>query len=307
MSVHPPLGVRPVIALLLAASCRAPATNGSAPPSAPAASPGEGASSPAPLAGEPPGPAGSAASADLSPQLVTYGSGSLTLHGFLYRPAGPGPFPAIVFNHGSELLPGWKPDQAQFYVHHGFVLFLPHRRGQGRSRDAGPSIDTFDGASAAFVDALVAQSDDVMAAVAHVAALPYVDRTRIAVAGCSLGGIESLLAAERGTDLVAAIDFAGAAITWASNPALQDRMKLAARNARVPVFFLQAENDYDTAPSRVLSEEMKQAGKPMRVHIFPPSGSTPQQGHGFCLGGEHPAWGDEVLAFLAEAMARPPR
>lgn len=304
MSVHRRASVRPFAALLLlAAGCQAPSTSGSAARSAPAAPPGEGASSPAPP-GEPASSSAPAASGDLSPELVIYPSGGLTLHGFLYRPPGPGPFPAVVFNHGSEPLPGSKPDQAQFYVRHGFVLFLPHRRGQGRSSDAGPSITTVDGTGPALVDALVAQSDDVMAAVAYAAALPYVDRTRIAVAGCSLGGIESLLAAERGTGLVAAIDFAGAAITWANNPALQDRMKLAARNATVPVFFLQAENDYDTAPSRVLSEESKRAGKPMRVHIFPPSGSTPQQGHGFCRGGEHPAWGDEVLAFLAEAMHR---
>jgi len=307
MLVHPRAGARPLVAwLLLAASCRAPSVDGGSARPAPAASPGEGPSSPAPPAGSGT-PGGSGAPADagkLSPELVTYHSDMLTLHGFLYRPPGAGPFPAIVLNHGSEQLPGWKPDQAEFYVRHGYVLFLPHRRGQGRSADAGPSINTFDGASPAFVDALVAQSDDVMAAVAHVAALPYVDRKRIAVAGCSLGGIESLLAAERGTDLVAAIDFAGAAITWANNPPLQDRMKLAARNARVPVFFLQAENDYDTAPSRVLSEEMKRAGKPMRVHIFPPKGTTPQDGHGLCMGGERPPWGDEVLAFIADAMGR---
>jgi dienelactone hydrolase len=81
-------------------------------------------------------------------------------------------------------------------------------------------------------DALVAQSNDVMAAVAYVAALPYVDKRRIAVAGCSLGGIESLLTAERGTGITAAVDFAGAAITWANNLALQDRMKLAAATSR---------------------------------------------------------------------------
>src|SRR5690242_17935674 len=49
------------------------------------------------------------------PELVTFPSSIGTLHGFLYRPAGDGPFPAIVFNHGSERLPGWKPGQAQFY------------------------------------------------------------------------------------------------------------------------------------------------------------------------------------------------
>ncbi len=41
------------------------------------------------------------------------------------------------------------------------------------------------------------QVDDVAAAVAYVKGLPEVDRTRIAVAGCSVGGIQSLLAAER--------------------------------------------------------------------------------------------------------------
>ena len=156
--------------------------------------------------------------------------------------------------------------------------------------------------SPAFADALVAQSDDVMDAIANVATLPYVDRRRVATSGCSLGGIESLLAAERGTGIVAAIDFAGASMTWATNAPLRERMKPAARNAKVPVFFVQAENDFDTTPSRVLSEEMRKAGKPRRIHVYPPNGTTAEDGHGFCAGGESPPWGDEVLAFLAEAM-----
>jgi hypothetical protein len=70
----------------------------------------------------------------------------------------------------------------------------------------------------------------------------------------------------------------------------------------VPVFFLQADNDYDTTPTRVLSDEMRKAGKPVRVHVFPPNGTTPKEGHAFCAGGASPPWGDEVLAFLAETM-----
>jgi dienelactone hydrolase len=236
------------------------------------------------------------------PELVAFRSGERTLRGFVYRPAGNGPFPAVVFNHGSEELPGTKPGQGIFYVKNGFVLFVPHRRGQGESWDAGRSIGMEDVAGQGFVDALVAQSDDVMAAVAYVGALPFVDPKRVAVAGCSLGGIESLFAAERGTGLVAAVDFAGAAITWAGNPALQERMKLAARNAKVPVLLLQAENDFDTAPTRVLAEELKKAGKPGRGHVYPPHGKTHADGHGFCAGGQSPGWGDEVLAFLRDAM-----
>jgi len=244
----------------------------------------------------------------LEPEFVNFASGALTLGGFLYRPPGPGPFPAIVFNHGSEENPGAKEGQARFYVEHGFVLFVPHRRGQGSSRHAGTDINTLYNPAAsdspAFADALVAQADDVTAAITYVASLPYVDKTRVATVGCSLGGIQSLLAAERGAGIVAAVDFAGGAITWASNTPLRDRMKTAARNAKVPVFFLQAENDYDTTPSRVLSDEMKQAGHPMRLHIFPPNGTTAKDGHGFCVGGPRPAWGDEVLRFLSEAMKR---
>ena len=226
------------------------------------------------------------------------------MHGFLYRPLGDGPFPAIVMNHGSERDPGAKHGQAAFYVPHGFVLFVPHRRGQGDSADAGTYVGDAPATSPAFVDALVAQTDDVMAAVAYVASLPQVDARRIAVTGCSLGGIESLFAAERGTGIVAAIDFAGAAMTWATNPALRERMTVAASNARVPVLFAQAENDFDTTPSRVLSDEMKNAGKPVRVHVFPANGTTHAEGHAFCSGGKHPPWGDEVLAFLDETMGR---
>ena len=87
-------------------------------------------------------------------------------------------------------------------------------------------------------------------------------------------------------------------MSWQKAPELQDRMKQAARAAQAPVFFVQAANDFDTAPSLVLSEEMRRSGRPVRVHVFPPNGSTPEEGHHFCRGSESPPWGDEVLEFL---------
>src|SRR5450755_1144510 len=56
-----------------------------------------------------------------------------TLHGFFYQPAGHGPFPAVLWNHGSEKKPGWQSSLASFYVSHGYAFFVPHRRGHGRS------------------------------------------------------------------------------------------------------------------------------------------------------------------------------
>src|SRR6267142_562541 len=71
--------------------------------------------------------------AQAKPEEVVFHSGKLELHGFLWRPNGPGPFPAILWNHGSEKLPGTQPHLAEFYTSHFYVFFVPHRRGQGRS------------------------------------------------------------------------------------------------------------------------------------------------------------------------------
>ncbi|HMI82761.1 MAG TPA: dienelactone hydrolase family protein [Polyangiaceae bacterium] len=240
-------------------------------------------------------------------ELVVYVTGERTLRGFLARPAGDGRFPVLVYNHGSEKLPGDKAGQITFFTRHGFVVFVPHRRGHGRSE--GPYV--IDEANAAgerrgevIADRLAEQVDDVAAAVSYVKGLSFVDPSRVAVAGCSFGGIESLLAAERDLGIRAAIDFAGAAMTWSqpgSQP-IRDRMTVAARRARVPVFFLQAENDFDVAPTRILSEEMKKHDLPHRAKIFPPNGTTHEEGHGFCKGGEAPPWGPDVLDFLAQTM-----
>jgi carboxymethylenebutenolidase len=238
----------------------------------------------------------------LQPALVGFASGALALHGYLYRPLGKGPFPAIVYDHGSAPQPGSMLDQAEFYVKHGYVLFVPHRRGFGQSANAGVPSLLLPASPTDLYAELEAEVDDVMAAVTYLASVPEVDRTRIATVGCGFGGVDALLAAERGQGLVAAIDFAGAAIPWSHSAPLRERMKAAARNAAIPVFFIQAGNDYDTSPSKELSRERAGSNKPVQTHVFPPFGSTPADGHAFCMGGAAPPWGDEVLTFLSSAM-----
>src|SRR6476660_9513075 len=74
-------------------------------------------------------------------QLVSFrAADGAQLHGFIYLPPGPGPHPAVLWNHGSEKWPGWQPALAAFYRANGFAFFIPHRRGQGRSSDAGRYI-----------------------------------------------------------------------------------------------------------------------------------------------------------------------
>lgn len=243
------------------------------------------------------------------PVEVTFPSGNLTLHGFLYKPAGAGPFPAILWNHGSERRPGWLPDLAPLFISHGYILFIPHRRGQGRS----PGEYVMDQLAQAnesrgphtrdkrLVELMELQLQDQMAALTYMKGLPEVDTQRIAVAGCSFGGIQTALMAERGLGLRAAIDFAGAAQTWKESPELRDRMIKAVGRAQMPILFIQAENDYDLAPSRTLTTEMEEANKPHELLVFPSFGKSTQEAHEFCVhGGE--IWAPKVFSFLSQAM-----
>jgi len=244
-----------------------------------------------------------------TPTEVTFPSGNVTLHGFLYKPEGKGPFPAVLWNHGSERRPGWLPELAPFFMGHGYILFIPHRRGQGRSpgeyaMDQLERAAQSGGASARsrmLTEVMELQLQDQIAALNYLKSVPEVDVQRIAVAGCSFGGIQTVLMAEKGLGLRAAVDFAGAAQTWDNAPDLRQRMLQAVKQAQMPVFFIQAKNDYDTAPSRDLASAMEKSSKPHALQIFPNFGKTHQDAHEFCIHGSD-IWGPAVLDFLSQAM-----
>jgi len=224
----------------------------------------------------------------------------------VYTPAGRGPFRAILYNHGSEQKPGRKPELGRFFSDNGYVFFVPHRRSHGRSpRD--PEVDTLYNSGANGVVALQElHLQDQLAALDYLKRLPGVDPQKIALAGCSYGGIQTVLALEAGADgkasFRAAIDFAGGAQTWRHSVALQQRMLAAVGKATVPVMFVQAENDYDLSPSHALAKELGKLGKPHKLVIYPPYGASVRDGHGgFCDRGEA-VWGRDVLAFLDTAL-----
>jgi carboxymethylenebutenolidase len=240
------------------------------------------------------------------PELVAFRSGELELKGFLWKPAGSGPFPALLWNHGSEKLPGSVDAVAPFFVARGYVVFVPHRRGQGRSPGPyiGDQLKTARSAaerSAMLVQLHEAQLQDQLGALAYLKSRPFVDQGRLAVMGFSFGGIQTMLAAERGNGYRVAVNCSGAAQTWASSPDLQRRLSLAARNAQMPVYFLQAKNDYDLAPNRILSEQVKAGGRRTESKVYPPYGSSAQDGHSFCVRGAN-VWGPDVIKFIESSL-----
>ena len=241
---------------------------------------------------------------------VSFSSSGKLLHGLLYKPTGKGPFPAVLYNHGSA--PGLLNNQAfdligPMFTARGWVFFAPYRRGQGLSSDAGPYIqDEIQAARARGGDSLAAETmvrsltteqlHDQMAALSWLKEQPFVRPTQIAAMGNSFGGIETVLGVEQ-VSYCAGVDASGGAESWDLAAGLQSVMLHAVRNAKAPILFFQAENDYNLAPSRTLYAAMKESNRQAEIRIYPPYGNSPQEGHSFAYRGAS-IWIDDVLHFL---------
>lgn len=146
-------------------------------------------------------------------------SGDRTLRATLCKPDGAGPFPAVVYNHGSLTgrgeVGGIPGPTCHALAAAGFVGISPYRRRErGNIRD---------------------QILDTDSALNAVAALPYVDSARIGVMGFSQGAMLSFIAAARNKIAKAVVVMAGGATPkgGAGDAARVD----------VPVMVLVASND----------------------------------------------------------------
>jgi dienelactone hydrolase len=263
--------------------------------------------------------AGLGAAAPQSPdwhkQRVTFGHGVWTLGGFVFLSGGPGPFPCLLWNHGSEQNPGTGrqfDEIANAFVPAGFVVFAPMRRGHGLSE--GEYIrDTIARERQAHGDASANrvmvhehetnQLEDQLAGLDYLESLPYVDRSRLAVAGCSFGGIQTLLAAERGAaGFKAAVALSPAAQTWEANPLIRERLLTAVRNISVPVFIIHPAKDASLAPGKTLAAEQARLGKPHQLKIYPAFGPESEQTH--CFGGPSGThvWAPDAVAYVQRVL-----
>jgi len=251
-----------------------------------------------------------AAEGAIAPEVVYFQSQGLELAGELFKPKGDGPFPAVLYNHGSA--PGMLNSQASasigpLFAAKGWAFFMPYRRGQGLSAKAGAYIGdeiaqarTRGGrqeAAATLVRLMETDHlQDQLAALQWLQSQKFVQKNRIAVAGNSFGGVQAVLGASR-APYCAAVDAAGGAESWNDAPELQALMKAAVQTSRAPILFFQAENDYDVAPSKTLFAVMKAAGKEAELKIYPPYGLSDREGHSFAYKGSA-VWFADVLAFV---------
>lgn len=251
--------------------------------------------------------------ASITKQPVAFRSDGLALLGFLYKPEGEGPFPAVIWNHGSEPAPGQNLHEdsagARFFGA-GFVLFAPVRRGHAGSEGTYivDEIDrTRETAGVEEANRLVVrrleteQLDDQLAGLDYLRRLPFVDTSRIVVAGWSYGGIQTLLGAEKNAGYRAGVAISPAALSWEGNPLLGERLLRAVRSIETPVMLLQPPKEC-LEPSRVLGAEFKRLRKPFVGKIYPAEGPEELQGH--CFGGAAGIhiWADDALAFIRQEI-----
>jgi dienelactone hydrolase len=240
------------------------------------------------------------------PREHTFESHGVSLKGYLYLPPSDGPFPCLVFNHGSTINQGTddicRPGTAHQLLGWNLAVFMPHRHGYGNSpgkpwreevnaEHGTPEYDR------RLVRRLDSEANDVVAALNYLRTKPEIIPDRIGVMGSSFGGVMTLLSAAREPRFRCAVEFAGAAMNWEAAPLLREYLLGETTKLTQPILFAQAENDFSIRPTLELTESAERAGKVVYSRMYPPFGLTRMEGHLLCgEGGE--VWAEDVRWFL---------
>jgi len=259
-------------------------------------------------------------------EIVSIPSGSLKLRGVLGRPAGPGPFPAYISNHGSMTIQEagrspWtiitKGSLADTLAQQGFVALVLARRGYKGSAGAASTYSQnqtsggYSGRRAADVmRGAEEEAGDVVAALEYLLTLPFVDPERVAVGGVSLGGLVSIMAAARDTRFQAVISMAGGYRQGGQGGVdeawslVQGVWKNGAQKIRAPVLILWSKNDMiiDEDEGRQLEKELRRRGKSVEMKVYP---AFRDNGHFLFTRAEgYPVYVPDAVSFLDTHLKR---
>jgi len=255
------------------------------------------------------------------PDTVTVLSGHWQLKGLLWRPAGNGVFPAIIFCHGTYETNDLKYDAVQqasvlgpLFAKNGFIFFGLFRRGTGLSKDQGEnSADLMSKAlkekgqeERNRVQIRQLQTDDLQdmsSGLAFLRQRKEVDTDHIAVIGHSFGGSLALLVAEHDPAVKAVVAFGAAGYSWDASPQLRSGLTEAVKKINVPVMLAYAQNDYSLSPADGLDTVMNRMGKRHLLKIYPAFGNSLREGHNMIFL-KPDLWEEDVFKFLRQSLHR---
>jgi carboxymethylenebutenolidase len=230
-----------------------------------------------------------------------------TIHAYLARPVGEGPFPAVVLIHH---MPGWDEfyhEATRKFAHHGYIAISPDlycREGHGTPEDMAAKVRADGGAP----DARVV--GDVAGAGAYVRALPYASG-RVGVIGSCSGGRHAYLAACMTTDFDAAVDLWGGRVVMPPED-LNERTPVApidlTKDLSCPLLGLFGVEDRNPTPEMVAQHEeaLKQHGKEYEFHNYEGAGHGFFYTHSAMYRQEQAVDGwEKVFAFFSKHLGGP--
>jgi dienelactone hydrolase len=202
-------------------------------------------------------------------EVVTFAGDDVTLQGFLYRPAGEGPFPAVVALHGCAGLYGRDAslsprhvDWAERLTAMGFLVLFPDSFG---SRGAASQCRTDDRVTRPSRERVA----DALAAKAYLQSREDVKADAVSLLGWSNGGSSVLHTVQKGREAHdGRPDFAKAIAFYPGCRAPAERGRW---HARLPLMILiGAADDWTPArPCEALAGGAGSAGEPVSIVVYP--------------------------------------
>jgi len=188
-----------------------------------------------------------------------YQSSARSYFGYLFRPAGSGPFPAMLVLHSAGGLSDHERAYGRWLADQGYVAFVT---------DYFAPVDvtprTFD---ATFPFDVV--REDLARAVDCVRSLAYVDNSRVGAVGFSLGGYFALTLGTR-EDVHAVIGYyAGTGLVYDPIADRNPMMTSLATQMSAPVLLLHGDADIGFTVIGALQDSLMRAGKRSQLVPYP--------------------------------------
>jgi dienelactone hydrolase len=189
----------------------------------------------------------------------------------IYKPDGPGPFPALILHHHCGPLTIDRPmlDWAKLAVKRGYVAFLIDSLGPR-------GVDTVCMAVKGHVYFSRGVRDALQAA-QHLRGFDFVDKNRIAHAGFSWGAMVGVMASSRSYSASVGVEGGIAAFVsfypgcYTIRPPTGPPYEIVYSDIALPLLVLMGGKDTETPPSDCVPrlEKVRSAGAPVEWHLYP--------------------------------------
>lgn len=238
---------------------------------------------------------------------------TIALRTTLYPSAAPGRRPLVIIVHGSTAgIDAQRSlrfeEQARYFLSLGYAVAVPMRKGRGNS--GGPQLESDDFQVPPPRVQIDSGVEDIDAEVDYFSAQPFVDPSRIVLAGEEHGGLLSVVYAARHPGKVSAVlNFSGGwwPETYRSGAINTGEFASAGGSARTPLLWLYAQGDPFTPLAHVEEElaAFRAAGGQARLVVVPDPRDV--KAYGTRLFQWTATWEGVVRAFLAGDERAPDR